>query len=280
MFIAFTLFCHRLALAFEGHVDRDEEYRWKVRRRDKSCFFPFVIINAEKLQTTTDRIESVCEQCSHSRWAHCSIIRLIFGCFKRTKSFHSSCISSCLLRFFQLYSLPFYSFFHYLGVCVVCRCCWIFRFYSLGAFFFFCLVVDAVICIILILERDQWGQTLSGCQPYFSVLCCNRLCLRCRNYRALQLQPHTYVDRPYTHRINRNAKQTESERMNDRRIERANFVIAAKTVATVTQTFIIFNTTTCTFLHASRWMTPKTKYKILLHIHTDWVHTVNSIVYR
>lgn len=144
-----------------------------------------------------------------------------------------------------------------------------FPFLFVRCVFFLCLVVDAVICIILILERDQWGQTLSGCQPYFSVLCCNRLCLRCRNYRALQLQPHTYVDRPYTHRINRNAKQTESERMNDRRIERANFVIAAKTVATVTQTFIIFNTTTCTFLHASRWMTPKTKYKILLHIHTD-----------
>lgn len=78
-------------------------------------------------------------------------------------------------------------------------------------FFFRCtfvrsLVVAAdavvVICIILILERDQWGQTLSGCQPYFSVLCCNQLCLR----SCTATFNRTYADR---HTLTRHTEHTK-----------------------------------------------------------------------
>lgn len=58
---------------------------------------------------------------------------------------------------------------------------------SVYNFVFFFLVVDAIICIILILERDQWRQTLSRCQPYFLVLCCNRYVyeiLVCCNFKS------------------------------------------------------------------------------------------------
>lgn len=58
-------------------------------------------------------------------------------------------------------------------------------------------VVVTIICIILILGRDQWRQTLSGCQPHFSVLCVAHrymYVVYVVEIIVLQLQPHTYVD--------------------------------------------------------------------------------------
>lgn len=75
--------------------------------------------------------------------------------FKTVQVFHHSCIFSCAALFCQTVLLlaPLSRVF-------VCVCvCTVHVFFQCYTFF---LVVVTIICIILILERDQWGQTLSG----------------------------------------------------------------------------------------------------------------------